>query len=510
MYPLVFPFFSSIFYRLFGFYGLTILPAVCGAATVYVTYLSARLLNLRFRLALVPIMGVATPLIIYSSVFWDHTAIMLAVASASYWAIRALNDNRVRSAFIAGAILGTGMWIHELVLALFVAFALATLPVLSAKKSFLKGLAAGFGTILVVWAFYNKIVYGALAGPHLGANVVANNPDHPFTLSAVLNLSEFANRSAAQLIGSTLPGATFWIGEDNWILLLYLASMLVLNGFWSRGKLTPLEQTVSAVLLLAATYCGVTVAYAIHRYYTPAGLFQATPLFIPALAVPLLAPRMRKREDADISAICWLGRATLLFIIGLLINPMYPGTDWGSRYLLSALPMLVLLAAFGIEKQLVGLNGPLTVVGNTSVVVVIAASIACQLLGLIWIHRSMAYDADLDQRLTKIHASILVTDADFHARLAPSAGNQERFLVRTGTDDIIFQHVVRHVPHSAEIDFLGLSDRGWQVEEALTLNGRKFRRSYVGVINPQKDGTTGNELQLIRYVQVPNTQGQPQ
>ena len=88
MYLPLFPLLSGAAYNVFGFSGLTLLPNLCGVATIMVFGTTAGMLGLRSRLLGMLALGLATPLVVYSVVFWDHSAQMMIAALVGYWMLR--------------------------------------------------------------------------------------------------------------------------------------------------------------------------------------------------------------------------------------------------------------------------------------------------------------------------------------------------------------------------------------------------------------------------------------
>src|SRR5437773_939752 len=77
-------------------------------------------------------MVLATPLLLYSVVFWEHSLLMLLAAATGYFLLRALKNGGARFACAAGAAVGFGVWIHGLFLVFFAALALAAVPLIKA------------------------------------------------------------------------------------------------------------------------------------------------------------------------------------------------------------------------------------------------------------------------------------------------------------------------------------------------------------------------------------------
>jgi len=72
-YEPLFPLLSTLPYRIFGFFGLTIIPLLSGIGTVYLIYLTTKLLDLKLAPYVPLAVGLGTPVIVYSVVFWDHS-----------------------------------------------------------------------------------------------------------------------------------------------------------------------------------------------------------------------------------------------------------------------------------------------------------------------------------------------------------------------------------------------------------------------------------------------------
>lgn len=69
MYEPLFPLLSGVFYRIFGFGGLLVIPVLSGLGTASLIAVIAKRLDLRSSRYLMLIAGLATPLLIYSVVF---------------------------------------------------------------------------------------------------------------------------------------------------------------------------------------------------------------------------------------------------------------------------------------------------------------------------------------------------------------------------------------------------------------------------------------------------------
>lgn len=356
VYPPLFPLLSALEYRAFGFGGLTLLPLLGGFGTLFVSCATANRLALGGRLLFPLIMGLATPVLIYSVVFWDHSLEMFLTALAGYGMLRSLEEARTGEkatirekdragapraqasfAVAAGAALGTGVWFHEAFLALFLAVMLAGLSLLrlGPVRRAAGLLALGFAPPVLAWATFNGAVYGAPTGPHL---MGPNNLLHPYHVHTALDPAALSRRVLSQLLGA--EGATGGVAVLGACLIAYpLCARLRF-----LARLRPQGLALLHLAAAGAALVAIMGASWVH------GLFTATPLLVPALATPFRPSPGAGRAPGGPFYV-WIGRTCVVFTLGVLLSGNDPGMEWGSRYLLTALPLLVLLAAKAVEGQ---------------------------------------------------------------------------------------------------------------------------------------------------------------
>lgn len=492
MYSPLFPFLSSIVYHAFGFNGLTLLPMLCGIATVIIFGRTARILQLRSRLLGMLALGLATPLIVYSVVFWDHSAQMMIAALSGYWMLQTVKQNHLRSAILIGVALGFGMWIHELFLALFAAVLLSALTIRRNRRDVSYGLLLGFVPMILIWGMFNLIVYSAFGGPHLGANVLQNNSDHPFSLNRIFDGPELADRSMLQL-----AGAAVFSSQDG-LFPYHLAFVCLLIIYVCVGWA---GKPVSVILpFLGLATAVFALVFLLQGAGAVDGLFLATPLLIPALSVPWHTAQEQPIPSTTRTFYSWLSRTCWLFILFMLVNPMIPGVDWGSRYLLAILPLLSLLTAYALEQQYQQTSGygRRAVVGCA--VSTIGVSLICQINGLLLVSRCLAYGRELNSRIQAISTQVLVTDTDLNALLTDLPLTQPRFEVRTDPDVKMFAMILRKRQYQ-EVTFVGTELGNVNVEIALAASGQGFMiREQHLLWNVNHASQEGKSLQLIRFV----------
>ncbi len=491
MYQPLFPFLSGLAYRAFGFHGLTIIPVLCGLGTSLVAYRTASRLELRLCLLVPLLLGLATPLLLYSVVFWDHSAQMLLAALAGYWMLRSAQDASLRSAIAAGTVLGLGVWVHEMFLALFAATWLGALPCLKGRRRIPCGLLMGFVPLVVLWGGFNLWIYGTPVGPHLGTNVFQNTADHPFSLALVLDQSQLAERAMSQLVGTQIADAR----DDTfpYYLAFFCLLLFYVHVVWSRG---PLNRIAPCLCLAAAA---LALFLLLQGRGATGGLFLATPLLVPALAVPWYVRLTPFPAPPPETFYAWASRTCWLFALFLLINPITPGTDWGSRYLLTALPLLSLLSAHALEQQYEHMGGRWRGVAVASAVGVVGLSLLCQISGLLWVRRCLVFNQALNAQIQAVSAPAVVTDIYIDG-LAPDApSSQVRFLVRTDDDASLLARILRQRRYR-EVAFVGGDLGADQVEAALNHAGLPFvRQGGQPLWKVNHALQEGEELQYVRF-----------
>jgi hypothetical protein len=341
-FPPLFPLISAVVYRLGGFYALTALPALAGVLTLGTVYLLARRLGLRSRLLVVAVLALATPLPIYSAIFWDHTVHMLVCAASTLLLLIALQTGRRTASVAAGALLGAGLFFHELCGLMFVSLLLTSALIVrspSGRKAVV-GMTIGFVPPLLVWLLANRLLFGLTLGPHL---VIAENIRHSTDTGHLIGQPLMSVRALTLLFGY----------DTDWKSRISIAAVTLLAAGWAvclglGGK------PARAAPLLLLPVVPITLGW-LRQSHWALGLFQCTPLLLAAIAWPPRAQpdaRMDARSPDESAAgllYRWLFAAWALFSVAVIVNPQDGGLGWGCRFLLDALPWALLLAARNLE-----------------------------------------------------------------------------------------------------------------------------------------------------------------
>ena len=181
-FPFTFPLVTAPFYRLFGYRGLYAVPLISIWVTWFVFYWVCRRLQLNSAYTSVALVTIifASPLTLYSAMYWEHT---LAVALAfSGLALLFPVSKSIGKAIISGCLIGLSVWFRPefLCMAVLMSIVVYLVPRSLVKYRTLRQIfslsnltnriklsfiASLFSTIGLFFIF-NKLIYGYFLGIH--------------------------------------------------------------------------------------------------------------------------------------------------------------------------------------------------------------------------------------------------------------------------------------------------------------------------------------------------------
>jgi len=361
---------------------------VGGALTVLFAHLAAGVWGMRWRASVPVCIVLATPLVLYSSNLWDHS-IHMAIVAASVWLLsRAYADSGGagrRSALTAGLLLGAGVFFHEL----FLLIGACSIAAVIANRRVRTGLhaAAGFLVPVLAWITFNRVVYGSIRGPHL--MIAPLDLTYGSIRAGLIDSKFLTTRIVSQISGGA--------GVVDWIVV-GLAFAVPSIGAAGAPRLALL------VALLASALC---LFLLLDADWAP-GLLQATPWFLVALADPrgLLSPEGDGRAALH-RTLAW---AALAFLLGVIATPVTPGLNWGSRYMLTALPILSLLAVATLENGWTAVTGEWRLAGAVLATLSFSVGALSVARGIRAYSSKMAHDGLLREQASSIATPATATD----------------------------------------------------------------------------------------------------
>ena len=339
--PVGFPLLTLPFYRLLGWAGLYILPAMAGAAASALSALitvrlaptlfaagHARQIALLLTAALI---GLTTPVLFYSTMFWEHTLSVALLLFGLWLALRSGQDNCSWCALGAGAAVGLAGFLRTEQL-----FAgLGILAVLTLWR-WRRGLAMGvaLACVTAAWMVFNYAFMGSWISRQWGANTTElTNALFPGLTEAGFLYIPYLLFNAPKIIAFD-PGTPLLIAGT-----VLVAACLILPAF---RRLWP---------LLAACYAGLAVVCAVvlfqpEGYRSVHGLVLVAPQIV---CFSWLYYALR-RKDVERWPAAMLSAAALVVLLAFVVRSWLAagGQQWGARYLLVLYPLLIIAAVAGL------------------------------------------------------------------------------------------------------------------------------------------------------------------
>jgi len=318
VYPVFFPLLATPLFSLIGYAGLYVIPFLSGLLTLLLTWQIARLMDIR-GVPVILVLGLCTPLLFYSLLFWDHTLGTLLSTAALLLIVKTTSQPKWPLLLAAGAMLGLSVWART---ELYVMAAIVPIAYfLSCGRRPLSTLILGLGTLMTLlplWLF-QLIVYGNPIGPHVA---------HFASLSYELPVS--TNRLAilyyTLLESNSDPALTFLF------TMAFVATTMVLWKPKLRQNLFLVAASFGALVL-----CSLPNLLQAWAGRPLGGLIATTPFL--AFSFPTLSNR-----DTEDGRRLLLGVFLGYVAVVCIATPVDPGLQWGPRFLLPIFPLATVLA----------------------------------------------------------------------------------------------------------------------------------------------------------------------
>jgi hypothetical protein len=426
-----FPAASAVFYGAMGYRGLIVLPMIAGLVAVWLTY--------RFLQSAAPAqavwgaaaLGLGTPLIIYSGVFWDHSLTVALAAAGLALAIGEMDGTRrprLVALLAAGGLFGLGTWLRN-EMYLLAAAGVLVWPVV-ASRARIRGLVAlglGAGTVTGLQWLVNLRLYGSLLGVK-GQGLVTGR------VSDAATAAGSSRGSAAWLLDKFGNFYYQFFSPDFYSfnmkavgIALAMGAALLTGGFLIRaGVRRQSRWLVGAGSLLAAA----TVLITVSGRASISGLLPAAPFIV----LLLIGGRPARWE-------WYVWGVAVLFAGAVVITGTHGGLQWGPRYLLPIVPPLVWLTAATLERvrRLSSAVWPATRVAAGAL---LAVSIAVQVAGIEFVEFSIARNARVNDALRAASGEAVVTSLEWLVLGAGALYFEKPLMYVTTVQD--FESMVRH------------------------------------------------------------------
>jgi hypothetical protein len=447
VYPIFFPLLATPLFSSLGYAGLYVIPILSGLLTLLLTWQLARLMDIHGVPSIV-VLGLCTPLLFYSLLFWDHTLGTLLTTATLLLVVKTICHPEWPLLLASGALLGLSVWART---ELYVMAAIVPIAYfLFCGRRPLSTVILGLGTLMTLAPLWllQFAAYGNPIGPHV-AHFASLGYELPVT----------TNRLAifyyTLLESNSEPLLTFLFA------MAFVASTMVL---W-RPKLQENR-------LLVATSFGALVLCSIPNLLQAwsgrplGGLIATTPF----LAFSFHAGANRELEDSHrlLLAVC-LGYIAVVCIA----TPVDPGLQWGPRFLLPIFPVATVLALRNYRSLAEGSRrASSTTVLTACLVATLGISLLFQGCGVRVMQIVKNRDRQLIENTAMLDSTWIISDEYGLAQYtAPLFYEKQFFYVRSQEDyqrlTEIFAHngiqrfafVTYPVPHRGVVDPIAVSGR---------------------------------------------------
>lgn len=400
-YPPYFPALAGVLYHGLGYPGLLVIPLAAGVAILLITAWFLGFVAPRLAAAGVVAVGLGTPLLVYSVVFWDHSLVAALGSGALAVTAMALRDD-ARSAgrplAFAGALLGAGLWFRNEMYVLGVAIATGWLLWGGAER--VRG-AVALGTAAGLVALPALVLNTYLFGSPLGWK------GRDLTTGRLQGMAEAAG--GVQTVG--------WLADKLGNAYYQLLSP---DFYAYNPRAVAVGVAIAAALLVGVVLLNLGRRRRSPRWLVAGGVTVAVPVILtvserPAvsgllISAPVVLLSLLGTQRARWERYMWT--VVVLFVGAVVVTGTHGGMQWGPRYLLPIVPALVWLAAAATERTrqaVPGLWPPLRV----AVGLVLGASVLVQAAGVEHVDASLSRNVRVNAALRAAPAEIVVTGLEW-------------------------------------------------------------------------------------------------
>lgn len=482
----------------FGHPGLYVWPWLTGALLIVLSAWLAWHLQPARSAALVPIIvGLSTPLLLYSLDFWEHTAGTFLAVLALVSIIKSVSSShRNRWLTLAGASIGLGLTMRAELYVFPVAVAIG-LFFIRRNVPFIRSLfwlAVGGLLIAGPWWIYDFVRWGSPFGPRLQQNI-------PFLggTEMLQRLSDTTGRNWTMIWpyggdGITalaiLGGVAILLAVSvYWLKRLRIAQPAVRIGFW-----------ILAVDLLAIT---AITTWRVANWQNvlaqrPDDLLTTFPLVL-LLFLQLQPAAVEVAQSAigdDKSHwVRFLLVVSVAFVaLVLLVSPFQGGVQWGPRFLLPVVVPLSIVVVVNVERWW-PMTSRLARIGLSAIfAILLLGGVLSTWNGMLFMYNGQINNATLTQMIESAPEHVVVADAWFLTQSAPYTFSDKIWLLAED-EKPMFQLIQSLRKTTNEPGMLYLSSLTWAHIDPQVLMGPRIAPNG----DPQFIDSPGQYLQLSRY-----------
>lgn len=333
--PVGFPLLVLPLYRVLGWLGLYLLPAAAGAGVASLTGGMLRFVQVtdwRIPLVTALIVGLATPILFYSAMFWEHSVSVFLTLFACWAILTGDKTNQMGWAILAGVAASLAMFLRTEQLF----GALGLLAVLAWRRwrwSLSMGLV--FSVTTVGWLWLNRQLMGNVISRQWGQDGTA------LTTSFFPGLQEAGIRFLPYVLFNAPRVIAFELSDPLLLAGTIFTVLCVTLPFWRRAW---------PVLPFAYAGLGGVCAWVLFQpegYRSIHGLLLIAPNII---GFPWFYRNLRKNTNHSLLA-GFIGAVCSFTLVGFLARSWLAagGQQWGPRYLLVIYPFFIFASVAGLQ-----------------------------------------------------------------------------------------------------------------------------------------------------------------
>jgi 4-amino-4-deoxy-L-arabinose transferase-like glycosyltransferase len=455
-------------YALFGHAGLMLLPWLCGMLLILMTAWLAWRVRPDRSAALAPlVVGLGSPLLVYSLEFWEHTPGTALAVFALVDVVKALDSRRRAWWLIAsGAAIGLSLtmraelYVYPIAIVIGLLFIRSTLPLIRSSV----WLAIGGLLTIGPWWMYQFVTWGSPFGPRLQQNVPVLGGTEMLT-----RLGDTTGRNWSMLFPAEGDGVT--------VLALLLAAMVVtavLTGLLRRKIKWLADVGFWIGVVLSMLLAGLLV-WQLAQGQRPDDLLTTFPI---VLLLILPAPRgvlpTSNRQLPTANILRFLTVIPLAFVVlVILISPFHGGIQWGPRFLLPIIPPLTVVLIDRLAGLWDVINRSARVGLAAALIALLAAGSYSTWLGVKFMQDGQIASEFMSEVIRQSPERVVVADTWFLPQMAPYTFGEKIWLMAED-DQKMFQLLQRLRKQTDEPGILYTSALTWAHIDPQALMGPRM------------------------------------
>lgn len=394
-YPLI----ASFLYTALGILGLAISPVIGSALTAWGVYRLANQIQLRYPLLITWASIFATPMIFYTTQVWDHTLGVGLIVLGISFALQGVQEDYKRGVLIGGILLGLAMGQRPELYLFVIVFGFAWLLFFWQKRPFLIPLlGGGLLGIVPLWLLQAKW-FG-----------------HPLGMATATNLLGYGRPESFPIILDGYPRAVvmgnFLFHIESRDPLTFTAALTVLIGIllFVFAFRNPPYQKKS--IILTATIL-TTIGYLLWGIVTLENMITGFISTFPLIGIALAFVEEKEKSKKH-TGYKFIFTVAIIYLIGMVLFwPAFGARLWGARYLLTAYPLMLLLAFYALDSYHQRLPTALKPTVQAIFVALLIISFSLQMMGLRFNYQAINTLAQEKTLITEQSVDVVLTNHPF-------------------------------------------------------------------------------------------------